>query len=135
MLAFDATSREVCTARRERTATPLQALVLLNDPQFIEAARGLAERLLRLPLEDRDARLCSGFRHLTSRNPTVKELDVLSRLYEEQKQHFETIPNDATAFLAIGESPRQESFVPSELAAMTVVMHTVMSYDECVTKR
>ncbi len=135
MLTFDATGREVCTARRERTATPLQALVMLNDPQFVEAARVLAELVMKQPGQTVEAQIQSVFRRLTSRSPSAKELEILTRLFAEQKQHFASVPDDAKAFLAIGESPRDEQLIPAEHAAMTVVVKTVMNFDECVTKR
>ncbi len=135
MLTFDATSRESCTARRERTATPLQALVLLNDPQFIEGSRVLAERLLKDTNQTTETRIQAGFRTLTSRAPSAKELEMLNRLYEEQKSHFESRPDQAKTFLAIGEALRDEHLDPNDHAAMTVVIQTMMSFDESVTKR
>ena len=135
MTAFDATSRETCTAYRERTATPLQALVLLNDPQFIEAARVLAEKLIVQHGDAIDLRLQSAFRLLTSRVPSPKEQAILLRLYNEQRDHFAASPNDATAFLAVGDSPRNDELNPADHAATTVVVKALMSFDECVTKR
>lgn len=135
MLTFDATGREVCTARRERTATPLQALVLLNDPQFVEAARVLAEKILKTPGAGRDQWLQSAFRSLTSRLPDAKELAILNRLFEEQKQYFEKKDSSATEFLAVGDAPRDASLNPADHAALTVTIKAIMSFDECVTKR
>jgi hypothetical protein len=134
MLTFDATGREVCTARRERTATPLQALVLLNDPLYVEASRQLAEKILK---QTDNISLCigNGFRLLTSRTPSPSELETLTRLYYEQKRHFEAAVDDAKLFVAIGDSPRDEQLDAAKVAAMTVVMNTLMSFDECVTKR
>ena len=134
MLIFDATGRETCTARRERTATPLQSLVLLNDPQFIEAARVLAEKLIEQHA-DNEARILAAFRTLTSRFPSEKEKIILRRLYAEQKSHFERTPNDAREFLAIGEKPRNEKMDVTDHAAMTVVVTSLMNLDECVTRR
>lgn len=135
MLTFDATGREVCTAKRERTATPLQALVMLNDPQYIEASRVLAEKVLKQPDQSLDLRIQSVFRLLTSRLPSTRELEILTQLYVEQKRHFESAPDDAKTFLAIGDSPRDEQLNLAEHAAMTIVVKTVMNFDECVTKR
>ena len=135
MLSFDATGREVCTARRERTATPLQALVLLNDPQFVEAARSLAEKLLKQPGDNLEARIQSAFRLLTSRAPTMKETDVLARLYREQKAHFDLVPNDAGELLSVGDSPYDERLNAADHAAMTILVKTLLNFDECVTKR
>jgi len=135
MLTFDATGREVCTARRERTATPLQALVLMNDPQFVEAARVLAERRLQDADLSPAERIQSLFRILTSRTASPRELEVLSRLYQDQKLHFEQTPDEATKLLSVGESPPDKKLNVAELAALTVVTKTLMNFDECVTKR
>lgn len=135
MISFDATSREVCTAKRERTATPLQALVLLNDPQFVEASRLLAERILREHKDDAGAGIVLAFRILTSRAPRPPELEIIQRLHDDQLKHFQASPEQALAFLAIGENPRDEKLDTARLAAMAVVTKTLMSFDECVTKR
>lgn len=135
MLSFDATSREVCTARRERTATPLQALVLLNDPQFVEAARVLAEKLIRDEPERIEVRLNAAFRLLTSRFARPAEIELLTRLHREQRERFAQTPDDARALLSVGESPRDEQLDPADHAATAVVVNMLMNYDECVTKR
>ena len=134
MLSFDATSREVCTARRERTATPLQALVLLNDPQFVEAARLLAGTLLRQHGPDKKLAVEAAFRMLTSRTPAPKEIEILMQLYGEQQEHFRRQPDDASAFLAIGESPRDEKLDAAELAAWTMVANAILNLDEVLTR-
>ena len=135
MLTFDATGREVCTARRERTATPLQSLVLLNDPQFVEAARALAQKLMNQPDLSTEGRIPRAFRILTSRAPSQKEIEILSRLHSEQKRHFEAAPDDAKTLLAVGEFPRDERLDLSEHAALTVLVQTIMNFDESVMKR
>lgn len=135
MVTFDATSRETCTARRERTATPLQALVLLNDPQFIEAARVLAEKLIQQHPESVDNRLNTAFRLLTSRASTDKEANILRRLYQDQQARFSASPADAIAMLTVGDSPRNDKLNAADHAATTVVIQAVMNFDECVTKR
>ena len=135
MVTFDATSRETCTARRERTATPLQALVLLNDPQFIEAARVLAEKLMGQHGDDIEARLRTAFRLLTSRVPSPQEQAILTRLYQDQRAHFTAVSADAVALLTVGDTPRNDKLNAADHAAMTVVIQTLMSFDECVTKR
>ena len=135
MLTFDATGREVCTARRERTATPLQALVLLNDPQFIESARVLAEALLRQPDSSPESRIRSAFRILTSRQPSAEELRILIQLERDQRAHFTAVPDAGREFLAIGEKPRDEKLDVPELASLAIVIETLLSFEECVTKR
>ncbi|HUY88591.1 MAG TPA: DUF1553 domain-containing protein [Pirellulales bacterium] len=134
MRSFDAGSREICAARREQTATPLQSLVLLNDPQFIEAARVLAEKLM-LEHGSLDEQLQTAFRLLTSRAASAEELAVLKRLRQEQLAQFAAAPESAQAFLQIGERPRDAKLDAVEHAALTVVALALMNHDECVTKR
>jgi hypothetical protein len=93
MLTFDAMSREVCTARREATSTPLQSLVLLNDPQFVEAARVLAEQVLKRYPDDRAARNREAFRSLIGRSPDATESGILARLFTEQRDLFANRPD------------------------------------------
>ena len=135
MLTFDATSREVCTAKRETTATPLQALVLLNDPQFLEAARVLGEQLLREFPNSLDDRIRRAFRVATGRTPQPRELEILRQLHAEQLAHFQGQPEDALKYLAIGEAKRDESLPPDQLAATALVAAAVMNHDEFVMKR
>ncbi|MBL9134991.1 MAG: DUF1553 domain-containing protein [Verrucomicrobiales bacterium] len=135
MLTFDATSREVCTAKRETTTTPLQSLVLLNDPQFLEAARTLAERLLMDHPKDPAVRCREAFRRLTGRPPDDREIAVLDRLYREQSDYFRANPEAAMQYLGIGERPRNETLPPFDLAATAVLASAVMNHDEFVMKR
>ncbi|GAB4016736.1 DUF1553 domain-containing protein [Spirosoma koreense] len=133
MNTFDAPSRSYCVVQRQKTSTPLQALVLLNDPQFVEAARVVAERSLtqRTTLPDQMTRL---FRLLTSRKPMDKELAILIRLYDQEHQKFKNNPAKATGWLQTGES--RSTTVPDRaaLAAGTVVASTVMNSEAFVTK-
>jgi hypothetical protein len=135
MTAFDAPSREYCLARRERTATPLQALALLNDPQFAEAARVLAEKLIKQHGDDIAARAVTAFRLLTSRAPTDLEKEVLTNLYQRQRTRFEGHPEEATQYVSTGESPRDASLDPIDHAATMALVQALMNFDECVTKR
>jgi hypothetical protein len=135
MVTFDATSREVCTARRERTATPLQSLVLLNDPQFVEAARVLAQKLIEQHGDNVSIRAQIAFRMLTSRNPVEREQAILQGLYREQLHYFRERVNDATALLTIGDAPRNDKLDAADHAATTVLIQTLMNFDECVVKR
>jgi hypothetical protein len=135
MLTFDATSREVCTAKREVTSTPLQALVLLDDPQFVEAARVLGERLLKAFPDDLDARIRGTFRALTGRAPDEHELEILRRLFSEQRAQFARQPESAEKFLDTGESAWDRTLPRAEFAATTLLVSAVMNYDEFVMKR
>ncbi|PYV13875.1 MAG: hypothetical protein DMG07_13190 [Acidobacteria bacterium] len=135
MLAFDAPSREVCTARREATQTPLQALVLLNDPQFVEAARVLAERLARGGRPNLDGRIEGAFRLLLARRPDERERDVLRRLYSEQLAYFTEHPEAAERYLAVGEHARAGALGAADVAATAVLVSALMNQGEFVMKR
>ncbi|MCB9949952.1 MAG: DUF1553 domain-containing protein [Planctomycetaceae bacterium] len=135
MLTFDATSRESCAARREVTTTPLQALVFLNDPQYVEASRVLAEKLLTTHVEEPSARWDELFRRLISRQPTDNERTVINELYEEQLAYFQTEGIHVDEFLQVGERPVGEGVDRADLAATAVVVQTVIAYDETVMLR
>ncbi|MCU0707799.1 MAG: DUF1553 domain-containing protein [Pirellula sp.] len=141
MLAFDATSRETCTARRETTTTPLQALVLLNDPQYIEAARAVAERAIQATTENqetaenRKARWDHLAIRVISRPLSAKEHEVIERMYLEQREYFQENPSAAVEFLKVGDRPADPSIDPVDLAATCVVAETLMCFDEFVMKR
>ena len=135
MLTFDAVTREVCTANRETTITPLQALVLLNDPQFLEAARVLGQRLLKEHPSDVAARVRDAFRSLTGRAPDEKETDLLAQLFDEQKSFYAKEAGAADKLLATGESKWDESLPRADFAATTVLVSAVMNFDEFVMQR
>lgn len=135
MTVFDAPSREFCLTRRERTTTPLQALAVLNDPQYIEAARVLAERLIHEQADEIPQRLTSAFRLLSSREPNPRELDVLARLYKSQRAHYQQRPAEAKLYIATGESARDDKLDPIDHAATTAVVQALMNFDECLMKR
>lgn len=135
-LTFDAGSREVCTVRRERTMTPLQALVLLNDPQYVEAARVLAEGvLLRDAAAGPGQRVETIFRSLIGRKPSAREQDVLTRAYDEQRAWFSERPEEALRYAEAGERPRDETLNPVDVAAVTAVAQAVMNLDEFQVRR
>ena len=135
MLTFDAISREVCTAKRETTATPLQSLVLLNDPQFIEAARVLSEKLLKQYPSDEAKRNDEAFRELTGRLPDKTEAKILRELFAEQKNIFAKDGEKAKKFLSTGESKWDESLPKADFAAMTTLVSAIMNFDEFVVER
>ena len=135
MLTFDAISREVCTAKRETTATPLQSLVLLNDPQFIEAARVLSEKLLKEFPKDKARRNREAFRKLTGRLPDKTETKILRQLFAEQTQLFTKDNESAKKLLSTGESKWDASLPPAEFAAMTTLVSAIMNFDEFVVER
>jgi hypothetical protein len=134
MTAFDAPSREVCTVKRSATATPQQAFVLLNDTQFVEAARVLAERALKESGSAQE-RIGFAFRRLTARAPDGAELALLEQLLTEQKAMFKQEPDRAEKLIAVGERKRDPGLDPIELAAMTSVSQAIMNLDATVWKR
>jgi hypothetical protein len=135
MLTFDAMAREVCAVRGEPTTTPLQALVLLNDPQFVEAARRLAEGLLKQHPADADARHRDAFRTLVGRHPEAAELAILRQAFDEQRALFARDPEGAARLLGVGESPPDETLPAADVAAMTAVASLIMNFDEFVVLR
>ncbi|GBC93269.1 hypothetical protein HRbin15_01759 [bacterium HR15] len=124
-VAFDANSREVCTANRPRTNTPLQALVLLNDPVYIEAAQGLAKRMLKASRGSIEKGIQYGFRCCTARYPQPPELARLRTLYDRMREHYRAHP-DAARKLTGQDDPA--------LAAWTMVAHVMLNLDETITK-
>ena len=134
-ISFDAAERLFCTVSRQRTSTPLQALVLLNDPQFVEAARGLAARMIREAGGDVGGRIVIGFRALTGRVPTPEERAALESLYGDELARFRRERGAAAALLAVGASKPAPGVDAAELAAATVVASTVMNLDDAVMKR
>jgi hypothetical protein len=135
LAAFDAPDREKCTARRTLTNTPLQALVLLNDTTYVEAARKLAERVLREPQLDDAKRIALAFRLATARVPERGENGVLRNLLRTQRQVFTADRAAARKLVTIGESPRDPRLDEAELAAWTTVASTILNLDETITKQ
>ncbi len=129
---FDAAGREVCTLNRSRTNTPLQALVLLNDPQFVEAARVLAERTLAEQGEAADACIRMMFVTLTGRQPDPREGQLLLELFEDQLPWFEEHPDEARQLLTIGERPPDPDLSAARVAATTIVAQAIISCDATV---
>lgn len=134
MVTFDAPNREVCTLRRNRTNTPLQALVTLNDPVYLEAARGLARRMAGTDGGAAE-RVRLGFQLCLLREPGKDETGVLLALFEEAKERFAAEPESATQFGLdeIGEAP--EGMEPVELAALAVVANVLLNLDETLMRR
>jgi hypothetical protein len=135
MLAFDAPRRAVCTAKRERTNSPLQALILLNGVQFVEAARVLGETLHLENHGNLKAMIEQAFIRCLSRLPDPREVEITQRLYQEQLRHFQANADDAEQLLKIGHHPRRSEIPAPEAAAATVLMQALLNHDECVVKR
>lgn len=133
MAAFDAPNREICTVQRASTTTPLQALVLLNDVQFVEASRALAERMIKHS-DDDATRLRWGFEACTSRPPTDEELVVLAELLGRERARYAANEAAAIEYLASGESVRDEQIPPAEHAAWSQAAALMMNLSEAVTR-
>src|SRR5205807_3531845 len=114
---FDAPEREFCMVRRSVTNTPLQALVLMNDPTYVEASRKLAERMMTEAGPTPGDRIAFAFRLTTARRPNASELALLGRIHGEQLAVYRQDPGAALKLLGVGESPRNEKLDPAELAA------------------
>ena len=134
MVTFDAPSRENCTVRRARTNTPLQALVLMNDVQFMEAARHLAERIIKGGGSTPESRADYGFRLVTGRFPHDDERQVLTQILQGHLGEFQGNADNAKQLLSYGESPRDEALNPAEHAAWTMISNLLLNLDEHVTK-
>jgi hypothetical protein len=133
MLAFDAPNREVCTVSRANTTTPLQALVTLNDPQFVEAARAFAEQMLKRAGNDA-AKLRWAFLEATAREPQPVELGILEKALQRERKRYAANPREAEALLHAGESPRDPKLPPPEHAAWTQVATLLLNLSETITR-
>jgi hypothetical protein len=133
MVNFDAPNREQSCSRRERSNTPLQALQLMNDVQFFEAARALAARTLR-DAGETDERLAALFRRVLTRSPRTEEVAVLRTLLDSQRQAYHTAPAEADKAIRFGESPPPQGVEPAELAAWTMVANAVLNLDEATNR-
>jgi hypothetical protein len=132
--AFDAPSREECTARRPRSNTPLAALVLLNDPSFLEAARVFAERILREGGETTEARLNYAFRRAVARRPDAQEQKVLNELLAGYRKEYAANPSAARQMITTGQAPVPADLDAAEWAAWTGVTRTILNLSETNTR-
>lgn len=135
MLTFDAPRRAVCISRRERTDSPLQALVLLNGVQYVEAARVLGERLHRECQGDVPRMIEAGFLRCLSRRPDARETAICTQLYQEQVAHFQEVPAEAEKLFKTGAAKRDASIPLPEAAAAAVLAQAMLNHDACVVKR
>ena len=130
---FNAPTRETCTVRRERTNTPLQALVTLNDPQFVEAARHLAQRALQEGRGNFDRQLDYITLHLLSRTFQPAERVIAMRAFQDFLNYYASHPEDARKLLSVGESKPEEG-AEADSAALTMVANQIMNLDEALNK-
>jgi hypothetical protein len=135
MMTFDVPDRYFCTVRRQKTSTPLQALILMNDPQYTEAARVLAERMIKEGGMDINKRIELAYKALVSRYPRQKELDLLKKMYAEELSRLQKNPQRVKELLNTGEYPRDNLLNSSEVAACSIIAMTLLNFEETVMKR
>jgi hypothetical protein len=133
-LAFDAPSREECTVERPRSNTPLQALVLLNDPCYVEAAQVFAERILRAGGKSTQERIHFAYRQALCRQARPEELRVLESLYQKHLEQYQADPSAAEALLRTGDHPKPMDIDSAELASWASVARTLLNLHETVTR-
>lgn len=133
MVSFDAPNRETCTVQRARTNTPLQALIMLNDPQFVEASRNFAERILT-SANNTDDRIRFAFETALARLPSDQELDLIRQTLEQEHSRFHSTPGAAAAYLNYGESERRNDLPLAEHAAWTTIANLIFNLSEMITK-
>jgi hypothetical protein len=131
MVIFDAGSRNICTVKRQSTNTPLQALVLLNDPQFVAASQGLAQKMIDEGGESAKERITYAFRWATSRKPDEDEIAILESLLQKEKEEFKEFPERADAFV---ENENIQIGSSMELASYTVVANAIINLSESLQK-
>jgi hypothetical protein len=134
MTTFDAPDRETCVIRRARSNTPLQALVLLNDPTYVEAARKLAERVLHDGGPSTESRLLHAFRLTVARPPRPEEIQILGDVLQRARERFRRDPKAAAGLLAVGQASRDGRLDAVELAAWASVASLILNLDEAITK-
>jgi mono/diheme cytochrome c family protein len=133
MATFNAAEREVCLVRKDRTNTPLQALTLMNNVAFVEAARFLAERIMREPDSDSGSQIQRGFRIVTGRLPRPSETEPLAKAYDQFLDYFAKNPQEAPKLLAIGEAARDKKLPAERHAALTMLANILLNLDEAIT--
>jgi Protein of unknown function (DUF1553)/Protein of unknown function (DUF1549)/Planctomycete cytochrome C/Concanavalin A-like lectin/glucanases superfamily len=134
-ITFDAPERYFCVVNRQKTSTPLQSLVMMNDPQYNEAARKLAERMMREGGTTEESRITLAYKAMTSRYPRPQEVSILKQMYQEELSDIKKRPNRIKELLSVGESPIDKSLNQNELAANTVLAMTLINFDGTVVKR
>jgi hypothetical protein len=134
MLAFDAPSREECTVERPRSNTPLQALVLLNDPTYVEAARVFGERVFREGGADENARIEWAYRRVLSRKPTDRELEIVRSVFNKHLKEYKDDPEAAKQLLSIGYRPMPSDVDLPEVAAWASVARVLLNLHETISR-
>jgi hypothetical protein len=135
MTLFDTSTREVCSTRRMPTNTPLQALVMLNDPQFVEAARKLSERIIKQGGTTDEARATWAYREVIGTAPSKEQITLLTKLISEQRGFFTSKSSDAKALLKIGDAPADPKLDKTEIATFTTLAQALLNLDANITLR
>jgi hypothetical protein len=135
MTLFDTSTREVCSTRRMPTNTPLQALVMLNDPQFVEAARKLSERIIKQGGTTDEARATWAYREVIGTAPSKEQVKLLTELITEQRGFFTSKSSNADALLKIGDAPADPALDKTELATFTTLAQALLNLDANITLR
>ena len=135
MMTLDAAQRDVCRMKRERTASPLASLVLMNGPQFVEAARATAANLITKHETNSEAALIELFRMTTSRTPSEDEQKIVQALYDQQLNYFTDNAEQRDQYLAVGQYVADKDIDADRLAALAVVASTLFNFDESISKR
>jgi hypothetical protein len=133
MILFDASNRDQCEVKRGKTNTPLQALMMMNDPTVLEASRVLAQSLLKEKTGDEE-RIIKAFRLIICRKPSDKELRILTNYLADQRQQFKARKLDAQKTLKQGEYPQDDQLDKNEEAALMKVVNTVYNMEEAITR-
>jgi uracil-DNA glycosylase len=133
MILFDASNRDQCEVKRSRTNTPLQALMMLNDPLVLEASRVLAQQLVNSS-QDVSGQIQTAFRRIVCRKPTEQELKILMDYYQEQAHLFSNKKLDAGKTIAVGEYPQTKNADPLRLAPLMKVINAIYNLEETTTK-
>ena len=134
MLMFDASNRDQCEVRRLQTNTPLQALVIMNDPHVLEASRVLAESLLADPKLSLDQQVEQAFRRIVCRYPKEAEKKILKDFFAQEHQKLSQESEQVELILAVGEKPRNKELEPAAVASMMRTIHMIYNLEESITK-
>ena len=134
MMTFNAAAREICIVRNDLTTTPLQALTMMNNKTFVEAARFLAERMMQAKGQRPRQRVAEAFRRVTSRAPRKAELDLLMKDFSFYLKDFRKKPNAAKRLMSVGEKLRNPRLPAAQLAAYALVANTILNLDEAITQ-
>ena len=134
MMTFNAAAREICIVRNDLTTTPLQALTMMNNKTFVEAARFLAERMMQAKGQRPRQRVAEAFRRVTSRAPRKAELDLLMKDFSFYLKDFRKKPNAAKRLMSVGEKLRNPKLPAAQLAAYALVANTILNLDEAITQ-